>query len=293
MPSFEFHQVDVFSERPLTGNALAVVCGADSWPVEKMVALARWTQLSETAFLLKPRHPEADYRVRIFTPDRELPFAGHPTLGACAVWLATGGQPRSQGNPGGGGIVQECNAGPVVVRRGPAGRLAFKAPALVRSGPVAPDELARIAQGLGVAPQAIAASQWVDNGPGWVGVMLNSRAELLALRPDIARMAGLQVGVIAPWSPAERAACGADEAPRFEVRAFMSMGGVSEDPVTGSLNASLAQWLIGEGLAPDHYIVSQGTAIGREGRVHIDCDAPGEIWVGGHTTPCLQGRLSV
>ncbi len=289
MPSFDFHQVDVFSERPLTGNALAVVCGADDWPVEKMAALARWTQLSETTFLLKPRHPEADYRVRIFTPDRELPFAGHPTLGTCAVWLATGGRPRSEG------IVQECGAGPVVVRRGPADRLAFKAPPLVRSGPVAPDLLARIAQSLGVAPQAITASQWVDNGPGWVGVMLGSRAQLLALRPDFAHLAGVQLGVIAPWAQAEREAWdgAGDEAPLFEVRAFMSMGGATEDPVTGSLNASLAQWLIREGVAPAHYVVSQGTAIGREGRVHIDCDGPGDVWVGGRTTLCLQGRLSV
>jgi PhzF family phenazine biosynthesis protein len=281
MPSFDFHQVDVFSSRALRGNALAVVCGADAWSQDDMAALARWTQLSETAFLLQPGQPGADYRVRIFTPDRELPFAGHPTLGSCFVWLATGGRPRAEY------IVQECAAGLVTIRRDQE-RLAFKAPPTLRSGPVAPDLLARIAAGLGVSQTAITASHWVDNGPGWVGVMLSSRAELLALRPDRAQLVGVQLGVIAPWGP-ERAT---DDDPCFEVRAFMSMGGMLEDPVTGSLNASLAQWLIGAGLAPSRYSVSQGTVLGREGRVFIDSRGD-EVWVGGHTTACIQGCLSL
>ncbi len=176
MPSFDFHQVDVFSSRVLRGNALAVVCGADGWSEADMAALARWTQLSETTFLLQPRHPEADYRVRIFTPGRELPFAGHPTLGSCFVWLATGGEPRGET------IVQECSAGQVVIRRD-QGRLAFKAPPTLRSGSLAPELLARIAMALGVSQTAITASQWVDNGPGWVGLMLGSRANCWPYTP--------------------------------------------------------------------------------------------------------------
>ncbi|MES2889947.1 MAG: PhzF family phenazine biosynthesis protein [Pseudomonadota bacterium] len=284
MPSFDFHQVDVFTTRPLRGNALAVVRGAEAWSVDDMAALARWTQLSETTFLLPPTQAEADYRVRIFTPDRELPFAGHPTLGSCHVWLGTGGRPRRSR------IMQECPAGLIPIRPQAGGRLAFRAPPRVRSGPVEPELLGRIAHGLGVPLRALVAAEWVDNGPGWLGLMLASRAELLALRPDFAQLAGLQLGLIAPWSAAER---GDDEAaPLFEVRAFMSMGGAHEDPVTGSLNASLAQWLTGAGLAPSRYLVSQGTVLGREGRVHIERDGE-EVWVGGHTCDCVQGRLSL
>lgn len=275
--SLVFHQVDVFAQRPLEGNALAVVCGADALSTEQMAALARWTNLSETTFLLQPTDPAADYRVRIFTPQRELPFAGHPTLGSCHVWLREGGRPK------GGEVSQECGAGLVPIRA--AGEeLAFAAPPLVRGGAVEPEVLVRIARGTGLAPERIQASQWADNGPGWVAVLLESREELLELRPDYAALEGLNVGLIAPWT-------GSAAEAQFEVRALMGEE-YAEDPVTGSLNASLAQWLIPAGLAPERYLASQGTVLGRRGRVRVARIAD-QIWVGGAVQDCIRGTLSL
>jgi PhzF family phenazine biosynthesis protein len=278
MSKFSFQQVDVFTEQPLKGNPLAVVVGADGLSDAKMAALGNWTNLSETTFLLKASAPAADYRVRIFTPERELPFAGHPTLGSCQVWLNSGGAPKQSY------IVQECAAGLIRIKRD-GSRLAFAAPPLRRTGPVEPDVLAKIAQGLLIKPEAIKTSQWVDNGPGWVAVMLESRAEVLALKPDYPGLLGVNVGVVGPRTAADGA--GAD----FEVRAFIPSR-ASEDPVTGSFNAGLAQWLIGRGLAPNAYIASQGTALGRAGRVHVERDGD-DIWIGGNTVTVVNGTIDL
>ena len=276
---FAFRQVDVFTERPLLGNPLAVVHDADGLDAAIMQSFAAWTNLSETTFLLRPTHPEADYRVRIFTPECELPFAGHPTLGSCHAWLEQGGVPRA------GPVVQECEAGLIRLRRD-AGRLAFSAPPLLRTGDVAPDILERIAAGLQIERRAILQAQWVDNGPGWVAVMLSSRAEILAVQPDYAALAGLELGVVAPWDPGID---GPDAA--FEVRAFVPFM-QREDPVTGSLNAGLAQWLIPAGLAPERYVARQGTVLGRRGVVHVERDGE-TTWIGGSVVTCVQGSLAL
>jgi PhzF family phenazine biosynthesis protein len=278
MAEFAFQQVDVFTTEPLRGNPLAVVVGADALTEAQMAAFANWTNLSETTFLLRPRAAGADYRVRIFTPRQELPFAGHPTLGSCHVWLASGGVPH------GADVVQECEIGLVRVRRG-AGRLAFEAPKLLREGPVDPETLLRVRKGLGLEADAIVAASWADNGPGWLAVLLRSREAVLAVRPDYATLSGLRVGVVGPW---DRDKDGADA--QFEVRAFT--GGGYEDPVTGSLNASVAQWLIGAGIAPPSYVASQGTALRRAGRVYVE-RVGSEIWVGGAVTTCVAGTVSL
>ena len=275
--TFAFTQVDVFTATPLLGNPLAVVHCADTLSEAQMQAFARWTNLSETSFLLAPRDTGADYRVRIFTPERELPFAGHPTLGSCHTWLAAGGQPRGEH------VVQECGVGLVRIRRDGA-RLAFAAPPLRRSGDVEAAVLAQIARSLRIATAAIVASQWVDNGPGWVAVLLASRDALLAIAPDYIAMRGLHVGAVALW---------ADGDAQFEVRALIPSGDSGyEDPVTGSLNASLAQWLIASGMAPPHYVASQGTVLGRAGRVHVD-QVGADIWIGGDCVPCVQGKVTL
>ena len=280
MASFVFQQVDVFASGPLTGNPLAVVVGADPLSDRQMAAFARWTNLSETAFLLRPAARRADYRVRIFTPNGELPFAGHPTLGSCHVWLACGGMPQGEH------VVQECGAGLVRVRRD-GERLAFAAPPLRRTGPLEPALLSRIVQGLGISAASVVASQWIDNGPGWVAVLLGSRAEVLALQPDPALLADLAVGVAAPWD------AGRDGTQaQLEVRAFVPGMGVREDPVTGSLNAGLAQWLIGAGRAASSYVASQGAALGRAGRVHVQ-QLGDDIWVGGVTAACIEGTVTL
>jgi PhzF family phenazine biosynthesis protein len=276
MTNFEFQQVDVFTSQPLLGNPLAVVVGADTLNDTQMAAFANWTNLSETTFLLQPKTSGADYRVRIFTPQRELPFAGHPTLGSCHVWLASGGKPN------GHEVVQECEIGLVRIRRRP-GRLSFAAPEMRRSGPLEADILARVVEGLHLPPDAIIAANWVDNGPGWLAVLLHSREDVLALRPNYAALSGLRVGVVGAWDSAKD---GSDA--KYEVRAFTAGG--YEDPVTGSLNAGIAQWLIGTGVAPSTYVASQGTALGRSGRVYVERDES-ETWIGGAVTTCIAGTL--
>lgn len=273
--TFSFEQVDVFSEHACQGNALAVVIAADALDDAQMQAFAAWTQLSETTFLLRPTLPGAHYRVRIFTPLRELPFAGHPTLGSCHVWLAQ--HPDCQDEE----IVQECAAGAIRIRR-QASQLAFAAPPLLRSGTVDEQDLASVRRGLGLRSEQIQASAWVDNGPGWLGVLLGSRDEVLAIRPDYSALAGLNVGVIAPWPQG---------AADVEVRALMGEERC-EDPVTGSLNASLAQWLIAGGRLAQRYTASQGTALGRHGRVRLE-QIDGQVWVGGQVQPVVSGHVSL
>ncbi|MET0221517.1 MAG: PhzF family phenazine biosynthesis protein [Tardiphaga sp.] len=283
MRNVPFQQVDVFSATAFKGNPLAVIAEADGLDDATMKAIANWTNLSETTFLLRPTDPTADYRVRIFTPQRELPFAGHPTLGSCHVWLAQGGRPKTEH------VVQECGAGLVRIKRDGARemtRLAFAAPPQQRSGEVEPELLARIAQALGISADSIVRAQWVDNGPGWVAVLLRSRSELLNLHLDPAALQGNQpLGVVAPCDKARD-----DTDADFEVRGFMWSG--AEDPVTGSLNASLAQWLIGAGIAPKQYVAAQGTVLGRAGRVHVIQDGD-TIWIGGDVTTCVSGTIGV
>jgi len=270
----DFQQVDVFSEVPLKGNPVAVVLGADGLSTEAMQDFTRWMNLSESTFLLQPTDPAADYKVRIFTLAEELPFAGHPTLGSCHAWLRAGGQPKGEH------IVQECAAGLIPIRQ--AGEtLAFAAPPLVKDDPVSEIELARIVAGLGVSAGDVLRSQWIDNGPGWVGVMLKSRVALLAVEPNYDAMGGLEIGVVAPGEPGDET--------QFEVRAFMPSLR-AEDPVTGSLNASVAQWLIGEGVAPSSYVAAQGTAMNRAGRIHVSSEGD-NLWIGGKTTTWVEGQV--
>ncbi len=272
-----FKLVDVFTATPYMGNPVAVVLDGEELADEQMQRFAHWMNLSETTFFLPPTDPGADYRLRIFAPSAELPFAGHPTLGSCHAWLAAGGQPK-----GGESVIQECAAGMIELRRG-GGRLAFAAPPLVRSGPVDASLRAHIAALLQLPAGNIVDAQWVDNGPGWVAVLLESAEAVLALRPAAVDMS---VGVVGPH-PA-----GAAEA--FEVRAFFPKDGSTvEDPVTGSLNASLAQWLLSSARASTPYVASQGTALGRRGRVHVERDGDGTIWVGGDTVTCVSGEVQL
>jgi PhzF family phenazine biosynthesis protein len=273
-----YTEVDVFTDRALKGNALAVVFDADGLSDEQMAEFARWTNLSETTFLLQPTMPGADYRVRIFTPGGELPFAGHPTLGSCHAWLAAGGRPRD-----GRLVIQQCEVGLVKIRRD-GERLAFAAPPLRRSGPADDATCDQVARCLQLPRSALRAVQWVDNGPGWVAALLDSAQAVLALQPDFAAMQPLKLGVVGACPPGGECA--------FEVRAFVPTLGVPEDPVTGSLNAGLAQWLIGAGLAPGRYVASQGTALGRAGRVFVERIGD-DVWIGGHSVTCVEGRLTL
>jgi len=272
-----FSQLDVFSAVPLLGNPLAVVHEGAGLSDAQMASFANWTHLSETTFLLPPIHPEADYRVRIFTPERELPFAGHPTLGSCHAWLAAGGVPRSAGE-----VVQECGAGLVRIRRDGA-RLAFAAPPLRRSGPLDAELIGRIERALALKPGEVLDHQWVDNGPGWCAVRLATAGRVLQLKPDYSLMRDIHLGVVAPH------AAGSSDA-QFEVRALIGQG--YEDPVTGSLNASLAQWLIGSGVAPPHYVAAQGAALRRAGRVHVR-QAGADIWIGGDVCAVVAGTVAL
>jgi len=281
-----FAQVDVFTATPYLGNPVAVVLDGTGLSTEAMQAFTDWTHLSEATFVLPPTQAGADYALRIFCPGRELPFAGHPTLGSCHAWLEAGGVPQ------GAEVVQECAVGLVRIRRD-GQRLAFAAPPLRRSGPLPEDEVLRIAQGLGLARKDILHHAWCDNGPQWRGVMLASAQQVLALQPNAQILAGMEVGVVAPLDRAsQQGSHGPAEA--FEVRAFFpGHGGLTEDPVTGSLNAALGQWLIGAGLAPTHYVARQGTALGRAGRVHVQQDAQGQVWVGGESVVCIKGQVTL
>jgi PhzF family phenazine biosynthesis protein len=269
-----FSQVDVFGSGPCTGNPVAVVRDAEGLGDEVMRRFANWTNLSETTFVLPPTRPEADYRVRIFTPVLELPFAGHPTLGSCHAWLEGGGEPRHRDE-----IVQECGAGLVRIRRGESG-LAFAAPPMVRSGPASDEEAARVAEALALDPAEMLAVEWVDNGPGWIAVLLESAERVLELRPGPLDIDLGAVGFFPSGSPTA-----------IEVRAFFPVNGVAvEDPVTGSLNASVAQWLLASGRLQAPYEASQGGAIGRAGRIQVDQDGEGTIWVGGRTETVISGQ---
>ena len=282
MTERRFSQLDVFTTVPLRGNPLAVVHDAQGLSDTQMADVARWTNLSETTFLLPPDDPQADYRVRIFTPGGELPFAGHPTLGSCFAWLAAGGVPRDAAV-----VVQQCGVGRVRVRRDATStgqRLAFAAPALRRTGPVDPTLRAQAVAALGLADAQVLRLEWIDNGPGWMGALLADAASVLALRPDFSAMRGLKLGVVGPH-PA-----GADC--QFEVRAFVPGLGVPEDPVTGSLNAGLAQWLIGAGLAPDAYVAAQGAALGRAGRVFVQREGA-DVWIGGAVCAVVSGIVTL
>lgn len=277
-----FAMVDVFSSAPFGGNPLAVVVDADGLSTEQMQTITRWMNLSETAFLLPPTHPEADYRVRIFTLAHELPFAGHPTLGACHTWLAVDGRPHGEDQ-----VVQECGAGLVTIRT-TGDRLAFAAPPLLRSGPVDAAFLAELTGVLGLDAGAIVDCRWIDNGPGWVGILLEDAETVLSVDADVSRYAGsgpLAIGLVGAHPQ------GADAA--FEVRGLFSdeLGAMREDPVTGSLNASVGQWLFATGRANSPYLARQGTRLGRHGRVEVARDADGRVWVGGDTITRVEGLL--
>ena len=272
----DFAQVDVFSHTPYLGNPVAVVLDADGLTENTMAAFARWTNLSETTFVVRPTTPAADYRLRIFTPGGELPFAGHPTLGSAHAWLESGRAPRNADV-----IVQECTAGLVKIRTTPNG-LAFAAPPTVRSGDLGETLLARIATALHIDRDRIISHQWVDNGPGWVAVRLATADEVLALEPDLTQIPDLMLGVVGTSGTA-----GQD----FEVRAFAPAIGVAEDPVTGSLNAGIAQWLIRTDQAPATYTAAQGHRVGRSGVIEISSDSSGKLWVGGRSTSCIRGTV--
>lgn len=267
----------MFGSAPYRGNPVAVVLDGAGLSSEQMQRFAHWMNLSETTYVLPPSAEGADYQVRIFTPVAELPFAGHPTLGTCHAWLEAGGTPYQPE-----AVVQQCEAGLVTLRKTPAG-LAFAAPPLLRDGPVDEELLSRVASDLGIGRAAIVDASWADNGPGWVAVMLASAEAVLAVRPG---PMDLDLGLVGAYPP------GSPEA--FEVRAFFPKDGVTtEDPVTGSLNAALASWLLRAGYAQAPYIASQGTALGRAGRVHISTDPGGAIWVAGATVTFVSGQVDL
>lgn len=274
-----FAQVDVFSPVPLGGNPVAVVLDADGLSDDDMQRLARWTNLSETTFVLPPSTERADYRLRIFTPGGELPFAGHPTLGSAHAWLhESGGHSRHPGE-----VVQECAAGLVHVRIGDV--LSFQAPPTLRTGPLEQAYLADVVAALGLDPSQVLAHQWVDNGPGWAVLRLRTADEVLALEPDLSRIPTAMIGVIGAHPAGSPYA--------FEMRTFAPGVGVPEDPVCGSMNASVGQWLTTTGAAPTAYRVSQGARVGRTGAVTVTADPHGAVWVGGATTTLIRGTLNL
>jgi PhzF family phenazine biosynthesis protein len=272
-----FQLVDVFGVEPFTGNPLGVVADAEGLSTEEMQAITRWLNLSETAFLLSPTEPGADYRVRIFTLSHELPFAGHPTLGSCHAWLEAGGKPKRTD-----AIIQQCGAGLVKVRR-ESGQFAFAAPPLIRDGDPTEAEIAEVAEVIKVDRAAIVDARWVDNGPGWIGVMLSSAAEVLALEPARSHHRRIDIGVVGAHETGSDAA--------FELRAIFTddSNSLREDPATGSLNASVGQWLFATSRAKDHYVAAQGTRLGRKGRISVSQDAAEQVWVGGHTVTLFRG----
>lgn len=273
-----FVEVDVFTAQPYRGNPLAVVIDGDGLSTAEMQRFANWTNFSETTFLMPPTDPGADYAVRIFTTDTELPFAGHPTIGSCHAWLAAGGVPSTPGQ-----VTQECGVGLVRIRQD-GGLLAFAAPPLLRSGPL--DEATRAAAvaALGIAPEAVVDTAWIDNGPGWLGVLLGSAEEVLALT---CANTPLKIGVVGPYPQGGRFA--------YEVRAFFPSGTTTfEDPTTGSLNASAAQWLVGSGRFTPPYRASQGAALGRAGVVYVEADSEGDgLWIGGDAVTCVSGTVEL
>ena len=278
MKTYKFQQVDVFTAQPLRGNPLAVVHGADGGTDAQMQNIAHWTNLSETTFVMAPSHPDADYKVRIFTPKNELPFAGHPTLGTCHSWLSLGGVAKHDDV-----IKQECGIGLIDIKKA-GGRLAFRAPPLTKTGPLNDVDLDRLSAALGVEKTDIVAHQWVANGPNWCAVVLDSAQKVLDLTPDFAALSADLVGVAGPYSDGDEC--------DLEVRSFVVPAGINEDPVTGSLNAGLAMWLIPSGMMKDHYVVSQGTILGREGRVYVE-KLGDVIWVGGDVVICVDGQVTV
>ncbi|MBC7808319.1 MAG: PhzF family phenazine biosynthesis protein [Akkermansiaceae bacterium] len=280
-----FQLVDVFSDQAFMGNPVAVVFDADNLATDVLQQITRWLNLSETVFLLAPTTSDADYRVRIFTLDREMPFAGHPTLGCCHAWLAAGGVPRRANR-----IIQECGAGLVAIRQGERA-LAFAAPPLIRSGPVTEAELENIIQVLRIKRSQVVDAHWADNGPGWVVVLLESAEDVLAVEPAPGPFARVDIGIVGPYVAENNG----DGKPEFELRAFFTdhHGRLTEDPVTGSLNASTAQWLLATGRARAPYMASQGTRLGRAGRIHISQDGDGSIWVGGDTTTLFTGSCTI
>ncbi|MEL6981979.1 MAG: PhzF family phenazine biosynthesis protein [Actinomycetota bacterium] len=280
-----YRVLDVFAERAPAGNPLAVVIDGEDLDTDQMQAYANWTNLSETTFLLPPTDEGAaagaDYRVRIFTPGEELPFAGHPTLGSCRAWLDAGGRPTTPGR-----VVQECGVGLVPIQVDDTGQ-AFRAPGLLRSGPVEPATLSTVLGQLGLGPDDIVDSAWIDNGPGWLGLLLADAASVLAVRPG---QLSEKVGLIGFYPEGQAPEPGA----AYEVRAFFDTGGqTAEDPVTGSLNASAAQWLLASRRVSAPYRAIQGTAIGRSGRVDISVDDDGEVWVGGGAVVVVSGTVEL
>lgn len=275
---YPFAQVDVFSREPYRGNPVAVVLDADCIEDETMQRIARWTNLSETTFVLPPTTDDADYQLRIFTPTSELPFAGHPTLGSARAWLTHGGTPRTPGR-----IVQECAAGLIELRQENE-LLAFAAPPMLRTGPLDDDYLARLVDAYGITPEQVIGHQWVDNGPGWAVIQLATADEVLALEPDLSLIPDAMVGAVGVYPPGSTHA--------FELRAFAPAANVAEDPVCGSLNASVAQWFTTTGRAPNHYLVSQGARLDRAGEITITVEND-TVWVGGATAIRFQGTAVV
>ena len=284
MSSHTFAQVDVFSNTPFLGNPVAVVVDADGLTDDEMARLARWTNLSETTFVLSPTNPAADYRLRIFTPGGELPFAGHPTLGSAHAWIEKGGTPKSTGV-----IIQECGVGLVTLRHDVnaegGNQLSFQAPATVRSGEIDSDLLDEIVDALGIERADVVANQVVDNGPGWVCVQLASAEKVLSVNPRFKDGCTWMLGLVGAWPPGS--------ATSFELRAFAPNVGVYEDPVTGSLNASVAQWLYRTGAVSGTYLASQGRRVGRSGVISLSLDEYGEVWVGGNTTTLIAGDIDL
>ena len=275
---YSFQQVDVFTNRPLLGNALAVVHGADNLSDKQMTKFANWTNLSETTFLLNPINDSADYKVRIFTPNNELPFAGHPTLGSCFAWLSNGGIAKSKDV-----IIQECAIGLIKIRKD-GSRLSFEAPELIKSGSVDDLTLKKVAMSLRIGVSDIINHQWVDNGPGWCAVMLKNAQQVLALDPDPQLLKDFKMGVIGSYPDGSET--------DFEVRAFAMPYGIYEDPVTGSLNAGIAKWFFNTNSVKDEYTVSQGKALGRDGKIFIQ-KIDNTIWVGGEIISCINGELTL